>query len=132
MARRAYQTNLSPRFYVYRERQKLSGVTERHTVIHSKYYEGGRVHPTFRGTSRSRTFFQLQPTVILSGTNTGQHSRGGEKAYSQYIRHLEKTSPGVQAMQKQGSVENFAIGYQDYLQAPLQVCDRCLRVVRGL
>ena len=35
-------------------------------------------------------------------------------------------------MQKLGTVENFSIGYQDYLQAPLQVCSRRLRVVRGL
>jgi protein arginine N-methyltransferase 5 len=48
------------------------------------------------------------------------HSRGGELAYAQYIRHLEKTSPEVQATQKEGTVENFAQGYQDYLQAPLQ------------
>jgi protein arginine N-methyltransferase 5 len=77
-------------------------------------------------------FLQLQPTIIISGTNTGQHSRGGERAYSQYIRHLEKTSPGVQAMQKLGTVENFSIGYQDYLQAPLQVCNHHLCAVRGL
>ena len=37
------------------------------------------------------------------------------------MRHLEKTSPAVQAAQKTGTVENFAQGYQDYLQAPLQV-----------
>jgi hypothetical protein len=37
------------------------------------------------------------------------------------VRHLEKTSPVVQAAQKSGTVENFAQGYQDFLQAPLQV-----------
>lgn len=40
----------------------------------------------------------------------------------EYIRHLEKTSPGVRALDMEGTVENFARGYQDYLQAPLQVC----------
>lgn len=64
---------------------------------------------------------QHRPTVILSGANLGVHSRGGEAAYSQYIRHLEKTSTAVQAAKKSGTVENFAQGYQDYLQAPLQV-----------
>lgn len=39
----------------------------------------------------------------------------------QYIRHLENTSPGVKASETEGTVENFARGYQDYLQAPLQV-----------
>jgi type II protein arginine methyltransferase len=59
--------------------------------------------------------------IILSEMNAGNHSRGGEAAYSQYIRHLEKTSPAVQAVQSAGTVENFAQGYQDFLQAPLQV-----------
>lgn len=65
---------------------------------------------------------QLQPAVILSGTDSGKHSKGGEAAYSQYVRHLEKTSPAVRAMKTEGTVEHFAQGYQDYLQAPLQVC----------
>lgn len=59
--------------------------------------------------------------MILSGVASGVHSRGGEAAYSQYVRHLEKSSPAVQAALKAGTVENFAQGYQDYLQAPLQV-----------
>ncbi|KAF8199579.1 shk1 kinase-binding protein 1 [Pholiota molesta] len=50
-----------------------------------------------------------RPTIILAGVSDGHHSRGGEAAYSQYVRHLEKTSAA-----------NFAQGYQDYLQAPLQ------------
>ena len=41
--------------------------------------------------------------------------------YSQYVRHIEKTSPAYKAAKTQGTVENFAQGYQDYLQAPLQV-----------
>ncbi|KAJ6513332.1 PRMT5-domain-containing protein [Mycena sanguinolenta] len=61
-----------------------------------------------------------RPIVILSGANLGIHSMGGELAYSQYLRHLEKTSPAVQAAMTSGTVENFAQGYQDYLQAPLQ------------
>ncbi|KAJ7035001.1 PRMT5-domain-containing protein [Mycena alexandri] len=61
-----------------------------------------------------------RPVVILAGANLGLHSLGGELAYSQYLRHLEKTSPAVQAALTSGTVENFAQGYQDYLQAPLQ------------
>ena len=64
---------------------------------------------------------QLHPNVILSGTDSARHKKGGEAAYSQYVKHLEKTSPSVQATQTVGTVENFAQGYQDYLQSPLQV-----------
>lgn len=64
---------------------------------------------------------QHRPTVILSEAASGKHARGGESAYSQYVRHLERTSSAVQAALRPGTVENFAQGYQDYLQAPLQV-----------
>jgi protein arginine N-methyltransferase 5 len=59
--------------------------------------------------------------VILSGTNSSLHACGGEAAYAQYVRYLESTSSVIQAAKKEGTVENFAQGYQDYLQAPLQV-----------
>lgn len=62
--------------------------------------------------------------MIFSGVDAGAHGKGGEAAYSQYIRHLEKTSPAMKAMKTAGTVENFAQGYQDYLQAPLQVRTR--------
>ncbi|KAJ3830210.1 shk1 kinase-binding protein 1 [Lentinula raphanica] len=61
-----------------------------------------------------------RPNIIISGASSGLHKRGGEDAYSQYVKHLERTSPVVQAAEKVGTVENFAQGYQDYLQAPLQ------------
>ncbi|KAH9178266.1 PRMT5-domain-containing protein [Lactarius sanguifluus] len=61
-----------------------------------------------------------RPVVILSGTTTGLHMKGGEAAYLQYVRHLDKTSPAVIQAKTAGTVENFARGYQDYLQAPLQ------------
>jgi len=67
-----------------------------------------------------RDIMKHRPTVILSGANKGLHTRGGEAAYLQYIRHLEKTSPSVVQAATHGTVENFAKGYQDYLQAPLQ------------
>ncbi|KAG9314881.1 protein arginine N-methyltransferase [Chiua virens] len=60
------------------------------------------------------------PTFILSGVDSGIHAMGSESAYSQYVKHLEKTSPVVQAAKKEGTVEHFAQGYQDYLQNPLQ------------
>jgi protein arginine N-methyltransferase 5 len=64
--------------------------------------------------------FQHQPVVILAGVGEGHHTQGGEVAYTQYVRHLERTSYVVQAAKRPGTVENFAEGYQDYLQAPLQ------------
>ncbi|KAF8127019.1 PRMT5-domain-containing protein [Boletus edulis] len=60
------------------------------------------------------------PTFILSGVDSGVHTMGGESAYPQYVKHLEKTSPVAQATKTEGSVEQFAQGYQDYLQNPLQ------------
>ncbi|KAF7312309.1 Protein arginine N-methyltransferase [Mycena indigotica] len=66
------------------------------------------------------TMCQHRPVIILSGANQGLHALGGELAYSQYLRHIEKTSPAFQALNTSGTVENFAQGYQDYLQAPLQ------------
>ena len=35
-------------------------------------------------------------------------------------------------MKQSGTVENFAFGYQDFLQAPLQVRGHCPHLVRGL
>ncbi|ELU40773.1 shk1 kinase-binding protein 1 [Rhizoctonia solani AG-1 IA] len=50
------------------------------------------------------------------------HNLGGELAYIQYVRHLEKTSPfNVARDAPDGlTVESFGRGYEDYLQAPLQ------------
>ncbi|KAF8896284.1 PRMT5 arginine-N-methyltransferase-domain-containing protein [Infundibulicybe gibba] len=61
-----------------------------------------------------------RPTIILAEAHLGNHTRGGEAAYSQYIKHMERSSSAVQAAHRVGAVENFAMGYQDYLQAPLQ------------
>jgi len=61
-----------------------------------------------------------RPVVILSDTTSGLHVKGGEAAYVQYVRHLDKTSPALVQAKTTGTVENFAWGYQDYLQAPLQ------------
>lgn len=64
---------------------------------------------------------QHRPTIILANTQAGVHSSGGAHAYAQYIRHLEKTSDFYKALEAPASVQSFAQGYQDYLQAPLQV-----------
>jgi protein arginine N-methyltransferase 5 len=51
------------------------------------------------------------------------HQSGGHLAYAQYVRHLEETSPASIASKQPGTLENFAKGYWDYLQAPLQVSE---------
>ncbi|KAG9005117.1 methyltransferase protein [Tulasnella sp. JGI-2019a] len=67
-----------------------------------------------------RDLMKHRPGIILSETDQAIHRTGGELAYQQYVRYLEKTSPTVTAMETAGSVEAFAEGYWDYLQAPLQ------------
>ncbi|KAG5354099.1 hypothetical protein C0989_007459 [Termitomyces sp. Mn162] len=88
----------------------------------STFIANGKGYPVLPKTTQSfiRECMIHYPNVILSGVSAGMHSRGGETAYKQYVHHLEKTSPAVQAAERTGTVENFAQGYQDYLQAPLQ------------
>lgn len=111
---------------VHCQRKRVPCLAQGHAVVYPGHFQGrsadGRV---FTKAVRSLTALepprQLQPTVILSGTKAKKHARGGEVAYIQYIKHLEKTSSFVKAATTAGTVENFAQGYQDYLQAPLQV-----------
>ncbi|KAF8674146.1 class I-like SAM-binding methyltransferase superfamily [Rhizoctonia solani] len=69
-----------------------------------------------------RDLFKNRPNIILSKTQASLHNLGGELAYIQYVRHLEKTSPfNVARDAPDGlTVESFGRGYEDYLQAPLQ------------
>lgn len=57
---------------------------------------------------------QFRPTVILSGTHRGLHSAGGHLAYAQYVRFLYRKA------QELLPVEEYAQGYMDHLQQPLQ------------
>ncbi|KAJ7494686.1 PRMT5-domain-containing protein [Mycena galericulata] len=68
----------------------------------------------------SMTASTLHDSLSYLARTWGSIVSAGNLAYSQYLRHLEKTSPAVQAALTSGTVENFAQGYQDYLQAPLQ------------
>lgn len=56
-------------------------------------------------------------TYIIAGSQSppSHHTKGGQAAYEQYIRHLEKSSQG-----QSSASELQARGYADYLQAPLQ------------
>ncbi|RUO96263.1 hypothetical protein BC936DRAFT_142316, partial [Jimgerdemannia flammicorona] len=55
-----------------------------------------------------------KPSFVLTSTHRRLHAAGGSTAYQQYVRHLNRTLP------EPDQVERFATGYQDYLQAPLQ------------
>jgi len=52
--------------------------------------------------------------IVGSQNPPSHHSRGGQAAYEQYIRHLEKSAP------PRSKAEMQAHSYADYLQAPLQ------------
>ncbi|ORY82328.1 PRMT5 arginine-N-methyltransferase-domain-containing protein [Leucosporidium creatinivorum] len=58
--------------------------------------------------------FKFNPTVILSGTHRGLHTMGGPLAYAQYVRHTHRKSAPLDP------VEQYAQGYMDHLQQPLQ------------
>jgi protein arginine N-methyltransferase 5 len=64
--------------------------------------------------SLSRHVAQFRPTVVLSGTHRNLHSAGGHLAYAQYVRFLYRKSHELVP------VEEYAQGYMDHLQQPLQ------------
>jgi len=63
-----------------------------------------------------KAMLKHKPSVILSQTTEKKHSSGGSLAYPQYLRFLEKRAAAIVC----DPIENFASGYLDYLQAPLQ------------
>ncbi|KAL5485729.1 hypothetical protein ACEPAI_6770 [Sanghuangporus weigelae] len=63
---------------------------------------------------------RTRPTMVLSGTGSRLHPRGTEDKYVDYIRYLEKSSPYTRRAQEADTLENYAQGYQDFLQMPLQ------------
>lgn len=58
------------------------------------------------------------PTYILAQTTLNRHTNGGASAYLQYVRHITSQAAAL-AANSTASAE-FAPGYADYLQAPLQ------------
>lgn len=125
VGRRVCEEHPPPCFHIHRQCKRVPCTPQDDSVLYTRVYD-------------SMSFFLIRviildsllqhyPNIILSGVDAGTHSRGGEAAYMQYVQHLEKTSPAVQAAERAGTVENFAQGYQDYLQAPLQVRSLFLR-----
>ncbi len=54
-------------------------------------------------------------SFVLSYTDAGLHAKGRGEAYKQYVNYLIRTTQA-----REGSVEAYARGYGDFLQAPLQ------------
>ena len=52
---------------------------------------------------------------VITGRTDRHRSAGAAQLYQQYIRHMWDTQPKV------GASEEATRGYEDYLQAPLQV-----------
>lgn len=52
--------------------------------------------------------------MILSSTHRSLHPSGGPSAYPQYLRHLHRKASPLDP------VEQYAQGYMDHLQTPLQ------------
>ncbi|RKO88215.1 protein arginine N-methyltransferase, partial [Blyttiomyces helicus] len=61
-----------------------------------------------------REFSQFGVQFIVTSPAEVQHSAGGLAGYQQYLRHLYRSRPELDV------VDRFASGYHDYLQSPLQ------------
>ncbi|GAA5898508.1 protein arginine N-methyltransferase [Sporobolomyces salmoneus] len=61
-----------------------------------------------------KSMFRYRPTVIVSGAHRNLHQSGGQLAYVQYVRYLYRKSNELVP------VEEYAQGYMDHLQQPLQ------------
>ncbi|KAG9045040.1 methyltransferase protein [Tulasnella sp. UAMH 9824] len=96
----------------------------------SAFVANNRGYPVLPKATQAfiRDVIKHHPGIILSGVDKGIHRTGGHTAYQQYIRYLEKTSPYVVASETLGTVENFATGYWDFLQAPLQVSKANIKI----
>ncbi|KAI8339390.1 PRMT5 arginine-N-methyltransferase-domain-containing protein [Chlamydoabsidia padenii] len=61
-----------------------------------------------------RVMDKLRPNIMVTLPKTQIHTSATPSTYQEYIRHLNRNLPDLDA------VDQFATGYQDYLQAPLQ------------
>ncbi|KAG7451125.1 PRMT5-domain-containing protein [Guyanagaster necrorhizus] len=83
------------------------------------FISNAKGYPVLPKTTQSlvRGLLTSVPTVsfVLSHTDAKLHAEGGGDAYRQYLHHLIRTTQA-----REGSVEAYARGYGDFLQAPLQ------------
>jgi len=123
LVRRAYPLDLLACVVICPQFKRLPGSRQICPGIHKRYGPSEPCISAFlaKCVKALISFAQHRPTIILENTQAGLHSNGGSNAYPQYVRHLEKTSDFNRALETPGSVTVFAQGYQDYLQAPLQV-----------
>ncbi|BGP06595.1 hypothetical protein JCM10049v2_002419 [Rhodotorula toruloides] len=82
----------------------------------STFIPNAKAYPVLSKSMQAflKAIFKFRPTVILSGTHRQLHSSGGHLAYAQYVRFLYRKS------QELVPVEEYAQGYMDHLQQPLQ------------
>ncbi|KAL7415886.1 PRMT5 arginine-N-methyltransferase-domain-containing protein [Mrakia frigida] len=87
----------------------------------SSFISNAKGYPVLSKATQTflKEVMKQRPTIILSQTTEGHHPTGGAAAYPQYLRHLEKAA---RAMHTDGGpgMDDFARGYWDWLQAPLQ------------
>ncbi|KAK4688901.1 type II protein arginine methyltransferase, partial [Tremellales sp. Uapishka_1] len=71
-----------------------------------------------------RGMSKQNPTYVLSGTTLSKHPAGGPLAYLQYVRHITSTAGPSSSTSTASKIDetghDYAQGYGDYLQAPLQ------------
>ncbi|ORY29011.1 PRMT5 arginine-N-methyltransferase-domain-containing protein [Naematelia encephala] len=97
----------------------------------SSFIPNARGYPVLSKACQAflRGMAKQHPTFILSGTSLNRHPTGGANAYLQYLRHItsqpppssgSSTSVNVNGAAKVDGAPDYASGYADYLQAPLQ------------
>ena len=121
MVCRARFAYISPCFNFHTQCQGLSRTTKRHSVIPSEYDACKSRILTSTEMANVYFFSQVHPRIILSGTGEKLHAKGTEDKYIDYLRYLEKSSLHTRRAQEADTIENYAQGYYDYLQMPLQV-----------
>ncbi|GAA5855509.1 hypothetical protein JCM8547_007863 [Rhodosporidiobolus lusitaniae] len=82
----------------------------------STFIPNAKAYPVLSKSMQAflKSIFKFRPTFIISGTHRHLHSSGGPHAYAQYVRYLHRKSSEL------APVEEYAQGYMDHLQQPLQ------------
>lgn len=115
MVSRADPLRLLAVLQLHPERKGLPGAVAKHASFPQRHLQGESDRPHRRSTLHAdRHLLQFKPTVILSGTHRNLHAAGGRQAYAQYVRYLHRK------MGPLSPIEDYAQGYLDHLQTPLQ------------
>ncbi|CED84658.1 Protein kinase inhibitor [Phaffia rhodozyma] len=86
----------------------------------SSFISNAKGYPVLSKATQTflKEVMKQRPTIILSQTTANLHPSGGAPAYPQYVRHLERAARQLHT--SPGGMDDFARGYWDWLQAPLQ------------